>query len=108
MDNLILEDLKKRIPLKENPNELSALPLIGSLLDFDEFGKCGEVLDGHSIVHLGRRMIDHVLCRTAAGVKAEVCLRQGWRSTRIKPLPKMTLTKPNPELNNRSIPVQVN
>ena len=53
--------------MKENPNDLSAFPLIGSLLDCDEFSKCGEVLDGHSIVR--------VLCCTAAGVKAEVCLR---------------------------------
>ena len=58
--------------MKENPNDLSAFPLIGSLLDCDEFSKCGEVLDGHSIVRLWRRMIVHVLCRTAAGVKAEV------------------------------------
>ena len=94
--------------MKKNPNDLSAFPLIGSLLDCDEFSKCGEVLDGHSIVRLWRRMIVHVLCRTAAGVKAEVLFTTGMAKTRIKPLPKMTLTKPNPELNNRSIPVQVN
>ena len=51
---------------------MSGFSLISSLAGCEEFGKCGEVLDGHPIVHLRRRMIVDVLCRTAAGVKAEV------------------------------------